>query len=497
MTVQAIRPGGGPPVLGPGVRSQFSGHRVATWLLTVITALCGTVGTLAAAVYAPTLSIAMALGVTGIAVATLIALGQYRTQMTGDVSSAVAPVSKAVGVAGFVLIVAVAWLPVSDPSLDALAGMLMILAASLLVGFSIGHVVIRNLWLAGRLRAAALVVGVDGLARELAVEVTLHPEFGIDVVGFVTPGGLSSEELPAPVFDLRDDILEVFAANGADRLVVAADSGLPERVGVRAARRVAAAGIPVFVVPRFHEMGLGGGALAPDRVRGYPLVRLQRAAHPQISIRLKRAFDVTVASLMLALLSPVLAAIAVLVRLSGSGPVLFDQQRVGQFGRPIVIHKFRSMHMSETSDEEWTADGRITWVGRWLRRFNLDELPQLWSVIRGDMSLVGPRPERPVFVREFKRVVPDYDDRHRMPVGITGLAQVQGLRGDTSITERVKYDNLYIDQWSFATDLLILAKTVPAMVRQRRSAVQQNTLTEELGRQDAAVAPKGRQRVAN
>jgi lipopolysaccharide/colanic/teichoic acid biosynthesis glycosyltransferase len=225
-------------------------------------------------------------------------------------------------------------------------------------------------------------------------------------------------------------------------------------------------GIPVFIVPRFYEMGLGMDSMTPDRVRGYPLVRLQRAAHPRVSLRVKRFMDVAVAGSVLVVSAPVLMVAAVAVRLSSSGPIFFGQERVGQDGRRIMVYKLRSMTVSGRSDTEWTADARVTAAGKFLRRSNIDELPQLWSILRGDMSLVGPRPERPAFVEKFRAEVPNYDDRHRLPVGLTGLAQIVGLRGDTSITERVKYDNLYIDQWSLGTDLQILAKTVVAVVRQ-------------------------------
>jgi exopolysaccharide biosynthesis polyprenyl glycosylphosphotransferase len=253
---------------------------------------------------------------------------------------------------------------------------------------------------------------------------------------------------------------------GADRLIVApGDDGADDRA-VTACRIAASRGLAVFVVPRFFEMGLGMDSMSPDRARGYPLVRLQRAAHPQLSLRLKRLFDVVVAGSILLAATPLMVSVAVLVKVTSPGPIFFAQKRIGQFGRPIMVSKFRSMTTSRTSDTEWTAESRITPVGRWLRRLNIDELPQLYSVLQGDMSLVGPRPERPAFVEQFRTEIYDYDQRHRMPVGITGLAQVAGLRGDTSIPERVKYDNLYIDQWSFTSDLQIVAKTAIAVARQ-------------------------------
>jgi exopolysaccharide biosynthesis polyprenyl glycosylphosphotransferase len=314
----------------------------------------------------------------------------------------------------------------------------------------------------------------------MAIEIGLRREYGVDVVGFIASDGLSDRPLPGPVFDVDADLTSVFRATGADRLLIGPGTGDADRATVRVARWAAGRGIPVFVVPRLYEMGLGMDSMSPDRARGYPLVRLQRAAHPQLSRRVKRLLDLAVAGSALVVASPVMVVVACLVKMTSSGPVLFGQERVGQHGRPITIHKFRSMTVSSSSDTEWTAEARVTPLGTLLRRSNLDELPQLWAIVRGDMSLVGPRPERPAFVRQFRSDVPDYDDRHRMPVGLTGLAQIVGLRGDTSITERVKYDNLYIDQWSVGTDLQILAKTVVAVVRQHAYARRASELDRAL-----------------
>jgi lipopolysaccharide/colanic/teichoic acid biosynthesis glycosyltransferase len=154
------------------------------------------------------------------------------------------------------------------------------------------------------------------------------------------------------------------------------------------------------------------------------------------------------------------------VRLSGKGDVLFRQDRIGQHGEAFELFKLRTMLPSNSSDTQWLAEERVTMWGSLLRRTAVDELPQLYNVLRGDMSLVGPRPERPAFVDQFEPEIPGYTDRHRMPAGLTGLAQIVGLRGNTSIAERIKYDNIYIDQWSFWSDIQILFKTLFAVLRQ-------------------------------
>jgi exopolysaccharide biosynthesis polyprenyl glycosylphosphotransferase len=178
---------------------------------------------------------------------------------------------------------------------------------------------------------------------------------------------------------------------------------------------------------------------------------------------LKRAFDLVVSLLGVIVLAPFLLVIAVLVKLSSPGPIFFYQDRVGRHGRVFTIVKFRTMFLStkQESDTLWTtnSDSRVTPVGSVLRRFSLDELPQLFNVIRGDMSLVGPRPERPYFVAKFGENFQKYNMRHACHVGITGWAQVNGLRGDTSIPERLQYDLRYIRNWTFILDLKILVRT--------------------------------------
>ena len=194
----------------------------------------------------------------------------------------------------------------------------------------------------------------------------------------------------------------------------------------------------------------------------------------------KRILDLLVSGLVLIALVPLLALIAAALKLSSSAPVLFRQQRVGQWGRRFWIYKFTTMTLSsvDASDTRWTTaeDERITRLGQILRPTGLDELPQLFNVLRGDMSLVGPRPERPHFVEIFRREIPGYLTRHQLKPGITGWAQVCGWRGDTSIRKRVEQDLYYLQHWSVWFDLKILCLTVmgkPAGMRSDRSTSSQ------------------------
>jgi len=187
----------------------------------------------------------------------------------------------------------------------------------------------------------------------------------------------------------------------------------------------------------------------------------------------KRTLDVAISAAALAVLSPLLGAIALAIRLSGRGPVLYRQRRMGLDGRPFDILKFRSMVVGaeEESGPTWASedDPRRTRLGVLLRAWSLDELPQLVNVFRGEMSLVGPRPERPEFVREFKEKFPQYMLRHRVRAGITGWAQVHGWRGNTSLSKRIEYDLYYIENWSLSLDIKILWMTLRHGLRHRNA----------------------------
>lgn len=340
----------------------------------------------------------------------------------------------------------------------ALPSMLLIalsILVALIVGLQLGRRALLVLWRRGEFRTTAIVVGNGIISRELELELMHRPDLGIDVVDHVVLTGDADGEgaVTASLLLYRPDRLIVGEGSDADEL-------LP------VLRRAGSLGTRVYVLPRLFEMGVGNSLFTPDRLRGYPLLRVNRSTHPQLSSACKRTFDVVVATTALIAVSPILAAAALAVRLSSPGPVLFWQERIGQHGKSFFVPKIRSMTGGESGDTDWTAEARITRVGRILRRTAIDELPQLWTVVRGDMSLVGPRPERPAFVAQFATEHPRYADRLRMRAGLTGLSQIAGLRGDTSIAERAKYDNLYIDQWSFAGDLVILLRTAIAIVRE-------------------------------
>ena len=308
-----------------------------------------------------------------------------------------------------------------------------------------------------------LVVGAGRVGTNLVEALLQHPELGLRPVGFVDPDALAAHEdlalplLSADLFNLAGTISE----HDIDTTVLAF-SGTREAHVVDTVITAHQTGCAVMVVPRMFELHHDGPDV--ERVRGIPLLRL----HPDPTLRpswwVKRSVDMATALAALLVLSVPLALLAILVVLDSGRPVLFWQERVGLDGKTFRLCKFRSL--SPRSEDEsktmWSVarDPGVTNVGRFLRRTSLDELPQLWNILRGHMSLVGPRPERPTFARQFASEHERYWSRHRVPVGLTGLAQVNGLRGDTSIRERARYDNYYIVNGSLWLDMKIVLLTV-------------------------------------
>jgi len=216
--------------------------------------------------------------------------------------------------------------------------------------------------------------------------------------------------------------------------------------------------IPIIVLPDVSFARIG---YSISEYKGQPLIYLNEPNIKQLDLVLKRIFDFVATSIGMLLISPLLVLIALLVKLTSRGPIFYGQVRMGVDGREFKMWKFRSMVVGEANKETWTVenDPRVTKVGKLLRKTNLDELPQLWNIIVGDMSLVGPRPERPQYVEQFREEIPGYMIRHKFKAGLTGWAQVNGWRGDTSIEKRIECDLWYIKNWSFALDIAIIFMT--------------------------------------
>ncbi|PZS37574.1 MAG: sugar transferase [Pseudonocardiales bacterium] len=338
-----------------------------------------------------------------------------------------------------------------------------------LCGRSLAYAGLRHARRCGIANHRTLVVGGGRVAGELTRTMLEHPQYGLHPVGFLDPKPmqcLSRHQIPVPRLGNTADLARVIVEFDI-RTVVVAFSSTPERTVVETLRECDRSCCEVFVVPRLYELSVINRDT--ELLRTLPLVRLRRAAHRTICWKFKRVLDVVLSAVLLVVLLPVLATCALLVYHQTGRNVLFRQERVGLDGRPFMLLKFCTLRPTDDTEAsiKWSIahDSRIGPVGRLLRRTSLDELPQLWNILRGDMSLVGPRPERPFFVGKFSRQHPRYFARHRVPSGLTGLAQVNGLCGDTSISDRANFDNFYIENWSLWEDCKILLRTVGHVFR--------------------------------
>jgi len=321
---------------------------------------------------------------------------------------------------------------------------------------------LERLWAAGYNVKRVLVAGTGELGRTVAGTLVGHRELGYRVVGFVGPEGAGATVDGLPVLGALEEVREVLTAHNADQLYVALT--LEDHARLAAViRAVANECIDIKVVPDLLQYATLRAGL--EDLDGLPIIHLNEPPLRGWSSMIKRVMDLLLGLIALLVLIPVLSIIAILIKLRGGpGNVLYTQERMSLDGRTFRMYKFRSMHTDAERETGpvWAAaeDPRRTRVGTFLRRFNLDELPQLLNVIQGDMSLVGPRPERPPFVQQFKERIPGYMLRHRVKSGITGWAQVNGWRGNTSLEKRIEYDLYYIENWSVLLDVKILILTL-------------------------------------
>jgi len=335
----------------------------------------------------------------------------------------------------------------------------VLLALTLLLHAALRFLLRKKLRLGHPIRL--LIVGADQFARNAAIRLQRLSFAPCEVVAFVR---LPDQEVAVQdvcVYDLAHlDALHF--GNGIDEAVMAIHPAQFSQIPriIKALEKLS--------VPARAIVDLGEGIVVRERL--FQVGRMQMldlTTTPADSLDyalLKRAFDVCFSGVVLMVTSPLLGLIALLIRLTSPGPIFFIQERVGLNGLPFPMYKFRTMRVSDLSDSDtrWTinADPRRTPLGSFLRKTSLDELPQFINVLKGDMSVVGPRPERPHFVQQFLQEVGKYNNRHCLRVGITGWAQVNGWRGDTSIEKRVEYDLYYLQNWSFSFDLRIIVMTI-------------------------------------
>ena len=320
-----------------------------------------------------------------------------------------------------------------------------------------------------------LILGSATVAQRLAHTIQAQSHHGMTLVGFLTDNleevgtrvdGIEPVEgvEPATYIGSLDDLDDILRETKARQLIIARPDLSSERIAdlmLHCERQI----VECRIVPDLL------GAIVSERnvrnVGGVLLCGMRVSPLQGWNVVFKRVFDFVLSVMLLTILSPFLLLIAIIVRLDSPGGVLYKQQRMGLDGRKFNLYKFRSMRTdAETKDAPgWTTadDDRKTRIGGFLRKYNIDEFPQLFNVLRGDMSLVGPRPERPHFVKQFRDEIPHYMARHRAKCGMTGWAQVNGLRGDSSIADRIAYDLYYIENWSLWLDVKILLLTFGAI----------------------------------
>jgi exopolysaccharide biosynthesis polyprenyl glycosylphosphotransferase len=334
----------------------------------------------------------------------------------------------------------------------------------------------------GRLRAHGIatdrlvIVGAGSTGRLVLDKVRRSPQLGFDVVGFVRHAPLDEplpEELDGvPILGMTNQIPDIVEAHDVDEIIVAL-SGTPHEEILDLVYAVNQLPVAIRVYPDSFRL-LTSDSLSITDLNGLPTVSVRSIGLRRIDRLVKRTVDIAVSLIVLVTLSPLMLAIALLVKLTSPGPVFFVQERVGQDGRAFQLLKFRSMPVNAEAESGpvWSTpdDVRPTRVGRIIRRYSLDELPQFINVLLGEMSVVGPRPERPFFVEQFRQVIPAYMARHHEKSGVTGWAQVNGLRGDTSIDERTRYDLYYVENWSVLFDLKIMVKTLFHIFRRDNNA---------------------------
>ena len=353
----------------------------------------------------------------------------------------------------------------------------MFLALTVMFTYASREVVrelLERRWRAGIGLKRILIAGSGDLGRLVADRILQHRELGYQVIGFVDDraGGDHIGYRGLPLLGTLGEVGEITQRERIDHLYVALP--LDEHAKLLDLMEIASREfIDVKVVPDLLQFIALRARL--EDLDGLPIINVNDVPLQGFNSWLKRISDIVLSFATLVVLSIPLLIIAALVKWTSPGRVFYKQERMGLDGKAFSVYKFRSMYIDAEDDSGpvWARDDdpRATPVGRWLRRFDLDELPQFWNVLKGDMSIVGPRPERPFFVEQFKHRIPQYMLRHKVKAGITGWAQVNGWRGNTSLEKRIEYDLYYIENWSVSLDIKIMWLTVVRGVFHRDAVV--------------------------
>ncbi len=387
------------------------------------------------------------------------ALGLYQPRRTNSAVAEAFDAIKASVAAFFIIVTFMVFLFPGDYARGVLAPFFVVAMATTVFARGTGRAALRKLRAQGRNTSKALIVGAGELARDVAQRIEANPWMGIEFVGFVASDD-TEEVMPDRILGSVGNISDLVATHGVDRVFCA----LPNKSHLKLSRvldRLTEEIVAVHVVPdvlQYASLNASVGDLD-----GLPLIHLRESPLHGWNRVLKRAFDIVCSAGLLVAFGPIMAAVAAAVKWESKGPVFYAQERMTLDGQTFRMYKFRSMKVGaeKGSGAVWCKeeDDRRTRVGEFIRKTSLDELPQFWNVLIGDMSLVGPRPERPVFIHQFKSEVPSYMLRHKVPAGVTGWAQINGWRGNTSLEKRIQYDLYYIENWSLWFDLRIMLLT--------------------------------------
>lgn len=316
-----------------------------------------------------------------------------------------------------------------------------------------------------------LIIGAGEVGRRLVDTINTNTYLGYKVIGFLddsVEGNIEGVNVLGRIEDIENTLS---GGNMIDRVIVSI-SPRHFKVLERVMASCEKMGVRADIVPDYYRY-----------VTSHPNIELLDDI-PLISVRylpldifynkiIKRTFDVVFSLISLVVLSPLFLVVAVAVKINSKGPIIYRQERVGEGGKPFIMYKFRSMYSENEyiDDKKWTQKGdtRITSVGKVIRKYSIDELPQLYNILKGDMSLIGPRPERPYLVNKFRESVPKYMIKHHVCPGMTGWAQINGYRGNTSIVKRIEYDIYYVENWSLWLDIKIFIKTLPTLLNDKNA----------------------------
>ncbi|MEX2117674.1 MAG: undecaprenyl-phosphate glucose phosphotransferase [Bacteroidota bacterium] len=392
--------------------------------------------------------------------------GMYRPRRTVHFSEEFFPIVRVVAV-GMLIVMAAAFFYRAFTFSRLVFGLLGVSSVILLSFGRFSVMKFEQWWYStGKDSKNVIIVGSNATAARVYETIVNHPSLGYRFLGYFSAGTRGSLAKSKATFLGKLTKVPSFVRNSNVDVILIALSSKDHPLLLELIRECEGLNTDMLMVPDLVD--LMTSRVRVTELEGIPFLQVKEAALSTWNQIIKRGFDIATAIVVLLLASPLIILIAVLVKLTSPGPVFYLQERIGLDSKPFRVMKFRTMRTDaeKESGPVWARkdDPRTTPIGRMLRRFSLDELPQLINVLKSEMSIVGPRPERQFFVDRFKNQIPKYLDRHRVKTGMTGWAQVNGLRGNAPIEERTKYDVYYVENWSLAFDLKIISKTLRAVL---------------------------------